>query len=88
MLSLILNTIEEIIKTEKKVTEKVTVKVTANQQKIIDVIKNNPFVTQEELAEIVGIARKNIVANMKKLQDNGLIKRVGADKNGYWQIEE
>lgn len=88
MLSLILNTIEEIIKTEKKVTERVTVKVTANQKKIIDAIKNNPFVTQEELAEIVGIARKNIVANMKKLQDNGLIKRVGADKNGYWQIEE
>ena len=88
MLSLILNTIEEIIETEKKVTEKVTVKVTANQKKIIDVIKNNPFVTQEELAEIVGIARKNIVANMKKLQDNGLIKRVGADKNGHWRIEE
>ena len=88
MLSLILNTIEEIIKTEKKVTVKVAAKVTANQKKIIDAIKVNPFVTQEELAQIVGIARKNVVANMKKLQENGLIKRVGADKNGYWQIEE
>lgn len=88
MLSLMLNTIEEIIKTENKVTQKVTVKVTANQKKIIDAIKKNPFVTQEELAEIVGITRKNIVANMKKLQTNGLIKRVGADKNGYWQVEE
>lgn len=88
MLSLMLNTIEEIIKTENKVTRKVTVKVTANQKKIIDAIKTNPFVTQEELAEIVGITRKNIVANMKKLQTNGLIKRVGADKNGYWQVEE
>ena len=88
MLSLILNTIEEIIITENRVTQKVTVKVTANQQKIIDAIKNNPFVTQEELAQIVGITRKNIIANMKKLQENGLIKRVGADKNGHWQIEE
>lgn len=88
MLTLILNTIEEIIKTENKVTQKVAVKVTANQKKIIDTIKNNPYITQEELAEIVGIARKNIVTNMKKLQVNGLIKRVGADKNGYWQIEE
>jgi len=25
---------------------------------------------------------------MKKLQDVGLIKRIGADKNGYWQLEE
>lgn len=88
MLSLILNTIEEIIETEKMVTQKVTVKVTVNQQKIIDAIKENPYVTQEELADIVGIARKNIIANMKKLQTNGLIKRIGADKNGYWQVEE
>ncbi len=88
MLSLILNTIEEIINSENRVTQKVIVKVTANQQKIIDAIKNNPFVTQEELAQIVGIARKNIVSNMKKLQENGSIKRVGADKNGHWQIEE
>lgn len=88
MLALILNTIEEIIESEKMVTPKVTAKVTVNQKKIIEAIKNNPYITQEELAEIVGIARKNIVANMKKLQTNGLIKRVGADKNGYWQIEE
>ncbi len=86
MLSLILNTIEEIIETEKKVTQKVSVKVTVNQQKIIDAIKENPYVKQEELADIVGIARKNIIANMKKLQTNGLIKRIGADKNGYWLV--
>lgn len=88
MLSLILNTIEEIIETEKKVTQKVSVKVTVNQQKIIDAIKENPYVTQEELAVIVGIARKNIILNMKKLQENGLIKRIGADKNGHWLVED
>ena len=88
MLTLIFNTIEEIIKSEKKVTVKVCAKVTVNQQKIMDAIKVNPFITQEELADIVGIAKKNIIANMKKLQTNGLIKRIGADKNGHWQIEE
>ena len=88
MLSLILNTIEEIIKTEKKVTKKVTIKVTINQQKIIDAIQNNPYITQEELADIIGITKKSITANMKKLQDSGLIKRIGANKNGHWQITE
>ena len=53
MLTLILNTIDEIIKTEKRVTQKVTVKVTVNQQKILDVIKANPYVTQEELAVFI-----------------------------------
>lgn len=88
MLSLILNTIEEIIETEKKVTVKVTQKVTVNQQKILNLIKENPFITQEELSKNIGIARKSIISNMKKLQDVGLIKRIGADKNGYWQVEE
>ena len=88
MLSLILNTIEEIIKAEEKVTEKVTIKVTINQQKIIDVIKKNPYVTQEELADILGITKKSVTVNMKKLQENGLIKRIGANKNGYWQVNE
>ena len=88
MLSIILNTINEIIETEKKVTAKVTLKVTVNQQKIIDAIKSNPKVTQEELAEIVGITRKSVILNMKKLQENGLINRIGADKNGYWKVVE
>ena len=86
MLSLLLKTIEEIIETEKKVTAKVSVKVTVNQQKILDVIKENPFVTQEELAQIFGLSRKSIIQNMKKLQENGLLKRVGADKNGRWEV--
>ncbi len=86
ILSLLLKTIEEIIETEKKVTVKVSVKVTVNQQKILDVIKENPFVTQEELAQIIGLSRKSIIQNMKKLQENGLLKRIGADKNGRWEV--
>ncbi len=86
MLSIILKTIKEIITTELKITQKITQKITVNQQKIIDSIKNNPYITQEELAEIVGIARLNIIKNMKKLQEQNIIKRIGADKNGYWQI--
>ena len=86
MLSIILTTIEEIIETERKVTVNVTQKVTVNQKKIIEAIKENPNITQEKLAEIVGISRKSIIANMKHLQENGFIKRIGADKNGYWQI--
>ena len=71
-----------------KITQKITVKITVNQQKIIDVIKENPFATQEELSNIVGIARLNINKNMKKLQEQGIIKRVGADKNGHWEVIE
>lgn len=92
ILSLILATIEEIIATEKNDTvidtANDTVNLSANQQKIIAAIKEKPFVTQAELAKIVGITKRNIVENMKKLQQKGVIRRVGADKNGCWQVEE
>lgn len=86
MLQTILRTIKEIIETEKKITLKITVKITANQKKILETIKQNPFVTQEELSSIVGIAKLNINKNMKKLQEQGIIERVGADKNGKWIV--
>ena len=38
-----------------KVTVNVTVKLTVNQIKILEEVKKNPFVTKEELAEIIGI---------------------------------
>lgn len=86
MLDVILKTIREIIGTEKKITQKINVKITANQKKIIHAIKENPFVTQEELSQIVGIAKLNINKNMKKLQEQNLIERIGADKNGKWVV--
>ena len=88
MLQTILRTIKEIIETEKKITLKITVKITANQKKILEAIKQKPFVTQEELSSIVGIAKLNINKNMKKLQEQGIIERVGADKNGKWIVCE
>ena len=88
MLELLEKSIEEIIATENRVTAKVTQKVTVNQQKIIEAIKDNPYITQEELSQKIGIARKNIISNMKKLQEKNIIRRVGADKNGWWEVCE
>ena len=72
----------------QKVNVKVDVKVNANQQKILACLKNNPYATMEELSETIGIAKKNIFNNMKKLQENGLLRRVGADKNGWCEVAE
>ena len=87
LLGLILSTIEDILESHVKVTVNVTQKVTVNQQKILELIKENPHITQNELTQAVGIARKNIVSNMKKLQDAGLLVRHGADKNGWWEVK-
>ena len=86
LLLLILKAAEEIVQNEKRVTVKVTVKVTVNQKKILEAVKKNPHVTLDELSKKIGISRKSIAANVKKLQEAGMLKRNGADKNGYWEI--
>lgn len=86
LLLLILKAAEEIVKNEKRVTVKVTAKVTVNQKKILEAVKKNPHVTLDELSKKIGISRKSIAANVKKLQEAGMLKRNGADKNGYWEI--
>lgn len=79
---------ETATKVTEKVTEKVIEKVTENQRKILQAVKENPNVSQAELAKIVGIARNHISENMTKLQAKKLLKRVGGDKGGHWQVVE
>ena len=71
--------------TEKQ-PEKVTEKVTENQAIIIREIGKDPFVTAIRLAEILEISVRKTKENIKKLQQKGLIQRIGPDKGGHWEI--
>lgn len=51
------------------------------------IIKNRNITTLE-LAEIIGITNKGIEWQLKKLKADGILKRIGDDKGGYWEIVE
>ena len=46
----------------------------------------DPFITKVELAEILQLSPRWIARKVKDLQEAGEIRRVGADKNGYWEV--
>lgn len=71
---------------DKNITRNVTVKLTQTQEKIINLIKENSHITQNEIASKLNIARETVNRNMKKIQEKKIIQRVGADKNGNWKI--
>ncbi|MBO4728918.1 MAG: winged helix-turn-helix domain-containing protein, partial [Spirochaetaceae bacterium] len=48
----------------------------------------NKYISQTDLAAQLSITRETINRNMKKLQNQGIIRRIGADKNGHWEILE
>ena len=51
-------------------------------QKIIDLIRENPYVTTQEMADSIGIIRRTIAKHIKSLQEKGIIKRIGPDRGG------
>ena len=53
---------------------------------IIDEIRNNPNITLSEIARNLGVSRRWIATNIKHLQDKGIVKRVGPNKGGHWEI--
>ncbi len=61
---------------------------TDNQKKILEIIRETPYVTQKELSEQIGINTKNIRNNIAKLKAAGRLTRIGPDKGGYWQVNE
>lgn len=73
---------------DKNITQNVTVKLTQTQEGILSLIKENPHITQNEIASKLKIARETVNRNMKKLQQRKTIHRIGADKNGSWKILE
>jgi ATP-dependent DNA helicase RecG len=55
-------------------------------QKIINLIRENPYVTTQEIADSIGIIRRTIAKHIRSLQDKGIIKRIGPDKGGHWEV--
>ena len=59
-----------------------------SREKIINIIRNNPTVTQLELSNMLKISPKAIEKHIKNLREDGIIRRVGPDKGGHWEVCE
>ena len=53
---------------------------------IIANLKADPFVSYDELSELMGVPRRTVARRIKELADAGRIRRVGAAKNGHWEV--
>ena len=53
---------------------------------ILSLLKENPSISYEELASKTGKSRVTISRKLSELKRNNFIRRVGADKNGHWEV--
>lgn len=71
-----------------KVTKKVTINVTDKEEEILNLIREDPGYSMDEMAKKLSVSRKTVAARIKSLKEKEMIERIGANKNGHWQINE
>lgn len=71
-----------------KTSEKRRENVGKTSGKILDACQKNNTITIPEIAVLVGVTERSIERNIRKLQTNGLLRRVGGRKEGYWEVME
>ena len=54
--------------------------------RIVKIVWKNPYASAQSISEVVGIAPRNVQEHLRKLQAQGIIRRVGPDKGGHWEI--
>lgn len=74
-------------KIDKKTIGKRPEKLTEQQQNILSYLSEHPKATRTDLYKNIPNAKVGgIIHNLSRLQELGLLKRIGGRKQGYWQI--
>lgn len=60
--------------------------ITERQKEIIELMKKDNTITQEQIAQLLNITRQTVTVEIKYLKDMKFIKREGSNKNGTWKI--
>lgn len=55
--------------------------------RIIKVIKDNPLLSQSQIAELLGEKRDTIKYHMRKMRLSGIIAREGTSQKGKWIVK-
>lgn len=82
------NDIMILFKASEKYLELANKKVTEKQFAIIELLRVSPNITQAQIASQIGISRHHVAINISKLKNMNLIRRIGSDRGGHWEVIE
>ncbi len=75
-------------KWSERLGEKLGARLGENEEKILDLIIKDNYITTKELSDKIGISTTAIDNNIAKLKQKGILKRIGPAKGGHWEITE
>ena len=57
-----------------------------SSEKILHLMEDNPTITAQGIASSLGLTLKGIEKNIRRLRESGMIRRVGPDNGGHWEV--
>lgn len=76
----------ENIETGTEMIEELLSVLSGTEKKVVSLILKNPEITQDKMAEMIGMSKNGIRYAMNKLKNKGILVREGATKKGKWSI--
>jgi ATP-dependent DNA helicase RecG len=70
-------------KSREKMSERMSEKTPG---RILSVLTDHPEATIADLAAVIGVSDRTIERNLKTLQGQNRIRRIGPDKGGRWEV--
>ncbi|MCR4611188.1 MAG: helix-turn-helix domain-containing protein [Lachnospiraceae bacterium] len=55
--------------------------------RIVEILKEQPDISQEALGESLGVTRRVVQKFIKVLKETGRIERVGGKRYGHWKVK-
>ena len=70
----------------ENIADSIVEKLSTTRAKIVRIIWKNPNATAQSISKEINIASRNVQEHLRKLQEQGVIRRIGPDKGGHWEI--
>ncbi len=58
------------------------------EKQILEIIEENPKITQSNIASKLKTVSKTIQRGIARLKEKEIIERIGSNRNGYWKIRK
>ena len=58
------------------------------RERIIALTAENPRITSVAIASRLRITKRAVLKQIRKLKDEGLLRRIGSPRAGYWEVRD
>lgn len=77
-------TTQSVTQTTQSVTQTTQSKENDPEKNIMELIEQNPFLSQKQMAEKLNLNKNTLKYYIKKMKEKGVIERVGTNRKGKW----